>query len=65
MLKIILLAMLLTFSIVLVSQRPKKTTEDINSSIDLKFLENDKLKVNLTDHSCKNPNFPDICVEFD
>jgi len=54
MLKIILLAMLLTFSILLVSQRPEKTTENINLSGDLKFLENDKLKVHLTDHSFKD-----------
>ena len=73
MLKIILLTILLTFSLVLVYQRPKyekenenggdQTTDDIPSSEKGTFLKDAKVKANLTEYSCNKPKFPEVCFD--
>ena len=52
MLKIILMTILLTFSVLASSEK-------------LKFLEDAIMKPNFIEHSCDNPDFPDLCEDPD
>ena len=56
MLKIILITILLTFSVLF---------SVLASSEKLKFLEDAIMKPNFIEHSCDNPDFPDLCEDPD
>ena len=61
----------MTFSLLVVYQRPKyekenenggeKTTDDIPSSEKGTFLKDAKIKASLTENYCNNHKFPEVC----